>query len=127
MISAGNDVIEGHEFTALKVGIDDQGILKITLARPERLNAFNDDMRAEFLWLTRRIEANPDIRVIVFTAEGDRAFCAGADVSWFENEWQSERFRIEYRSDLEKLRRAFDQLGMTLQKQPGGWVLRING
>ena len=97
MIDEGNDIIEGHAFKALKVAIDGDGIMTITLARPERLNAFNDDMRAEFLWLTRRIEANPAIRVIVFNAEGERAFCAGADVSWFENDWPTERFRIEYR------------------------------
>ena len=97
MIDEGKDVIEGHDFKALKVGIDGDGIMTITLARPERLNAFNDDMRAEFLWLTRRIEANSDIRVIVIDAEGERAFCAGADVSWFENDWPTERFRVEYR------------------------------
>lgn len=92
-----NDIIHGHEFKALQVDIDDKGILTITLNRPERLNAFNEDMKAEFLWLTRRIEANPQIRVIVIRANGDRAFCAGADVSWFEQDWQTERFRIEYR------------------------------
>ena len=97
MIDEEKDVIEGHDFKALKVAIDEDGIMTITLARPERLNAFNDDMRAEFLWLTRRIEANSGIRVIVINAEGERAFCAGADVSWFENDWPTERFRVEYR------------------------------
>jgi enoyl-CoA hydratase len=96
MISEPNDVIAGHAFKALKVAISD-GILTITLNRPERLNAFNEDMKAEFSWLTRRIEANADVRVIVIDAAGDRAFCAGADVSWFEQEWQTNRFRIEYR------------------------------
>ena len=96
MITETNDVIASHEFEALKVGIDNQ-ILTITLNRPERLNAFNEQMKEEFRWLERRIEANSDIRVIIINAEGDRAFCAGADVSWFEQEWQTNRFRIEYR------------------------------
>jgi len=83
MINEPNDVIAGHDFKALRVVFEDD-ILVVTLNRPERLNAFNDDMRDEFLWLTRRLEANGGIRVIVFNGEGERAFCAGADISWFE-------------------------------------------
>jgi enoyl-CoA hydratase len=96
MITEPNDVITGHEFKALKVAIDG-GILTITLNRPERLNAFNEDMKAEFSWLTRRIEANAGIRVIIINAAGERAFCAGADVGWFEQDWNTPRFRVEYR------------------------------
>lgn len=96
MITEPNDVITGHEFEALKVSIENR-ILTITLNRPERLNAFNEQMKEEFRWLERRIEANSDIRVIIFNAEGERAFCAGADVGWFEQEWETNRFRIEYR------------------------------
>lgn len=96
MINEPNDAITEYDFKALDVRFEDD-ILRVTLDRPERLNAFNDDMREEFLWLTRRIEANGDIRCIVIDGAGDRAFCAGADVSWFEQDWSTERFRIEYR------------------------------
>jgi enoyl-CoA hydratase len=96
MITEPNDVIAGHAFKALAVAIDGP-ILTITLNRPERLNTFNEDMKAEFSWLTRRIEANGGIRTIIIDAAGDRAFCAGADVSWFEQEWNTSRFRVEYR------------------------------
>jgi hypothetical protein len=37
------------------------------------------------------------------------------------------QFRLTYRYSLEQVQRAFDQLGMALVKEPGGWVLRING
>ncbi len=96
MITEDNDIITGHDYKALKVAFEDS-ILRITLDRPERLNTFNEDMKDEFLWLTRRIEANGDIRVIVIDGAGDRAFCAGADVSWFEQDWNTTRFRVEYR------------------------------
>lgn len=96
MITESNEVITSHEFDALKVSLDNQ-ILTITLNRPERLNTFDEPMKEEFRWLERRIEANPDIRVIIVNAEGDRAFCAGSDVAWFEEEWATERFRVEYR------------------------------
>ena len=85
MINEPNDTITGYDFKALDVRFEGD-ILRVTLDRPERLNAFNDDMREEFLWLTRRIEANDDIRCIVIDGAGDRAFCAGADVSWFEQD-----------------------------------------
>ena len=37
------------------------------------------------------------------------------------------QFRVFYSSDLEQVRRGFDQLGMRLLQRPGGWLLRING
>ena len=44
MINEPNDTITGYDFKALDVRFEDE-ILRITLDRPERLNAFNDDMR----------------------------------------------------------------------------------
>ncbi len=40
---------------------------------------------------------------------------------------QEAQFRLTYRYSLEQVQRAFDQLGMPLVQEPGGWVLRING
>ena len=96
MIKEPTDVILSHSFEALKVAMDG-AILTITLNRPERLNAFDETMKEEFAWLQRRIESNADIRVIIVDAEGERAFCAGADVGWFEQDWETNRFRTEYR------------------------------
>ena len=55
-------------------------ILTITFNRPDRLNAFNDTMRAEFIDAFDRADADDDVRVIIVTGSG-RAFCAGADLS----------------------------------------------
>lgn len=96
MITESSDVIREHEFNALKVDISGR-ILTVTLNRPERLNTFDEGMKEDFRWLERRIEANDEIRVIVIDAAGDKAFGAGADVSWFEQDFLTERFRIEYR------------------------------
>lgn len=96
MITESNDVILGYAFKALKVDISDR-ILTMTLNRPERLNTFDEGMKEDFRWLERRLEANDDIRVIVVNAAGEKAFGAGADVSWFEQDFPTERFRIEYR------------------------------
>ncbi|MEM8937009.1 MAG: enoyl-CoA hydratase-related protein [Pseudomonadota bacterium] len=52
----------------------------ITLNRPDQLNAFNADMRADLLQAVRRASADDAVRAVVVTGEG-RGFCAGADVS----------------------------------------------
>lgn len=52
----------------------------VTLDRPEAMNAFNYDMLIELGQITESIRINPDIRVVVFTGSGDRAFSVGADL-----------------------------------------------
>jgi enoyl-CoA hydratase/carnithine racemase len=55
-------------------------VLTITLNRPDRMNAFNDAMRAEFKSLWRFADDEDDVHVMVLRANGDRAFCTGVDV-----------------------------------------------
>jgi enoyl-CoA hydratase/carnithine racemase len=56
------------------------GILTITLNRPEKLNAFTGTMMNEMIDAFDRADADDNIRAIVVTGAG-RAFCAGADLS----------------------------------------------
>ena len=44
------------------------------------MNAFNYDMLVELGQITESIRINPDIRVVIFTGSGDRAFSVGADL-----------------------------------------------
>ncbi len=63
-------------------GLDERGVVSITLNRPERLNAISMEMR-DLLWdYLRAVGDIPEARVIVFRGEG-RAFSAGADISEF--------------------------------------------
>ncbi|GAA0573667.1 enoyl-CoA hydratase/isomerase family protein [Actinomadura livida] len=55
-------------------------VARITLNRPEARNALSDPMVDELLDAFERAKADPDVRVIVLTGAGDRAFCAGADL-----------------------------------------------
>jgi enoyl-CoA hydratase/carnithine racemase len=55
------------------------GVLTITLNRPERLNAFTPQMRDELLDALERADDDDAVRVIVFTGAG-RGYCAGADL-----------------------------------------------
>jgi enoyl-CoA hydratase/carnithine racemase len=56
------------------------GILTLTLDRPERLNAFTMQMCRELLDAFDRADRDDDVRAVIVTGAG-RAFCAGADLS----------------------------------------------
>jgi len=57
------------------------GIATITINRPKSLNALNVELLNELQALLENISQNEDIRVLIFTGAGDKAFVAGADIS----------------------------------------------
>jgi enoyl-CoA hydratase/carnithine racemase len=57
------------------------GVATITLNRPEKLNAYTRHMQGEIIAVMDDIDADDDIRAVIFTGAGDRAFCAGADLT----------------------------------------------
>lgn len=58
----------------------EEGILTLTLNRPEALNAFNHQMLHEMMDACDRADADDAVKAIVVTGAG-RAFCAGADLA----------------------------------------------
>src|SRR5918997_5085015 len=52
----------------------------LTITRPERRNAVDDETAALLLERFREFEADDDARALVLTGEGSEAFCAGADL-----------------------------------------------
>jgi enoyl-CoA hydratase/carnithine racemase len=52
----------------------------LTLDRPERMNALSRDTLLALGRLGRELAADPEVRAIVLTGAGDKAFCAGADL-----------------------------------------------
>ena len=57
-----------------------EGVVTVTLDRPEKRNAIDEQMAGELLETFREIEARADDRVLVLTGGGD-AFCSGADLT----------------------------------------------
>ncbi|MBT3564236.1 crotonase/enoyl-CoA hydratase family protein [Pseudomonadales bacterium] len=58
----------------------DEGILTITLNRPDKLNAFTGQMMTEMINALDRADADDTVKAIIVTGAG-RGFCAGADLS----------------------------------------------
>lgn len=56
------------------------GVATLTLNRPDRMNALNAQLKRELGQALDRVESDGDIRVLVLTGAGDKAFCAGADI-----------------------------------------------
>jgi enoyl-CoA hydratase/carnithine racemase len=67
------------EFEQIRYDVAD-GVLTITLDRPDRLNAWTPVMSRELIAAFDRADADDEVRAIVITGAG-RAFCAGADLA----------------------------------------------
>jgi enoyl-CoA hydratase/carnithine racemase len=59
------------------------GVAYITLNRPKALNAYNIKMRDELYEVLGAIKDDPDVDVVILKAAGEKAFCAGADLTEF--------------------------------------------
>ena len=61
----------------------ESGVARITLNRPEKINAYNIEMRVELYQILEAIRDDIEVRSVLICGEGKRGFCAGADLSEF--------------------------------------------
>jgi 2-oxoglutaroyl-CoA hydrolase len=61
----------------------ERGVATLTIERPEKLNAITLEMRQSIMRALDDLAADDDVRVIVITGSGDRAFSAGGDIPQF--------------------------------------------
>lgn len=59
------------------------GIAWIVLNRPEKLNTINEDLTRELQQAIMKVEEDKEVRVVIITGAGEKAFSAGADLSVF--------------------------------------------
>lgn len=96
----------------------DGQIAILTLNRPEKMNAFTGKMMYELLSAFDITDADDDIRAVIMTGSGERAFCAGADLSE-----GAKTFDYEARADTGEAGRTNK---IDIQRDGGGRVtLRI--
>lgn len=91
----------------------DNGVVKVTLNRPDKLNAISRTMHAELRAVFERVRADRSARCVVITGAG-RAFCAGADVGGMAN--RQDTGEAEAYLDLEGRRLEMRESGVAMMK-----------
>jgi methylglutaconyl-CoA hydratase len=95
----------------------DGSVLRVTMTRPERRNAFDADMIAE---LREAFADVDDARAVVLAGEGE-SFCAGADVDWMRSS-----IDLNYEENVQDARRLRLMLE-TIDECPAPVVARVHG
>ncbi|HUQ16601.1 MAG TPA: enoyl-CoA hydratase-related protein [Candidatus Saccharimonadales bacterium] len=102
----------------VRLGVDERGVARITIDRPDRKNAFDATVIAA---LTRAVAEIPaGTRCVIIQSEGD-AFCAGADLEWMRGvaEYSLEENQVDSR--------ALAGLFATLDGLPMPLIARVQG
>jgi enoyl-CoA hydratase len=94
------------------------GIYTITINRPDKLNALNQDVLKALDTELDNIYSNPDIRTVIITGSGGKAFVAGADISEF-NQMNAEQSR--------QMAKRGQDLFFRIERSPKPIVACVNG
>jgi len=100
------------KYDHISLDIEDDGIAILTLNRPEKMNAFTGKMMLEMIDAFDITDGDDSVRAVIVTGAGDRAFCAGADLSE-----GAKTFDYEARSDMGEQGRTTQE---DLQRDGGG-------
>lgn len=69
-------------------------VATITINRPDKLNALNEPTRAAIVTALDTLEDDPEVRVVILTGAGEKAFIAGADIAEFEGRTPVAQYRV---------------------------------
>lgn len=101
----------------LKLEAEDR-IVTLTIERPERLNALDSEVIAELEAAFRTLSEDDEVRGVVVTGAGEKAFVAGADIS--------ELARLDHLSGVRTSRRGQDVFRL-LEEMPKPVIAAVNG
>jgi enoyl-CoA hydratase/carnithine racemase len=97
---------------------DDRHIVTVVMNRPEQHNAMNTAMGEDLLTCFTALAADADVRVVILTGAGDRAFCAGGDLKE-RNGMTDEAWRAQHV--------IFEQGAMRLLRCPVPVIAAVEG
>ncbi len=107
------------DFEAILVERPEEHVVLLTLNRPEVSNAFNTQMGVELGEFFRAMYVNQeDVRCIVLTGAGEKAFCAGGDLKQ-RNEMTDEEWMQQHA--------AFEQMTLAMLDCPVPIIAAVNG
>lgn len=99
----------------------DGGLARLTLNRPDKLNAINETMLAELDDALGKLDGDADAKAIVLSGAGERAFCAGADLDWSERMTGADR--VESSRTAQKTLERMARLGKPIFAAVHGYAL----
>ncbi len=113
------DLRQLPSYCTLALRAEGEHVLVVTLDRPKVLNAISTQMSREWLDLFPRLAADPgNVRCVVLTGAGERAFCAGADLKERDG-MPDETWRAQHV--------VFEQAFVALMEFPLPLVAAVNG
>jgi methylglutaconyl-CoA hydratase len=71
-------------YELLESKVDERGVARVILNRPEIHNAFNDQLIEEIIHVFGEHASDANVRLVVLSGKG-RSFCAGADLNWMSS------------------------------------------
>jgi len=95
-----------------------ENTLTVTISRPDALNALNNKVLKELECALYEASLNKEIKVVIITGEGDKAFVAGADIK--------EMLNLSVQEALEFSRKGHDILKL-IRKMPQPVIAAVNG
>lgn len=69
-----------ESYSTISFELNDKGVATVTVNRPKKLNALNDQVLNELAEVFKKIHIDSDIKGVMLTGAGDKAFVAGADI-----------------------------------------------
>ena len=96
-----------------------EGVLTVTVNRPDKLNALNRKVLAELDSVMDEVHSNPDVRAVIVTGAGEKAFVAGADISEF--------LSVGSAADASGLAKRGQDVFFRIERCPKPVVAAVNG
>lgn len=107
-------------YNTIRYAVDDRGIGRLTLARPEKHNALSAVMIGELTDAAVRLGADAAVRAVVLDADG-KSFCAGGDLEWMREQFAADRqARIAEATRLAMMFKALNEV-------PKPLIARVHG
>lgn len=108
-------------YSTLLFDLDQDGIATVTVNRPDKLNALNAAVFSDLELVVKRIAVDPEVRGVIVTGAGPKAFVAGADIAELAEADGAQGADISARGQA--VFRAFEQLGKPVIAAVNGFAL----
>jgi enoyl-CoA hydratase/3-hydroxyacyl-CoA dehydrogenase len=112
-----------QDFNRFLLVDETDGVIVITLRRPEALNAISDEINNEILGVLKKYANDPAVKGFVITGYGNRAFSAGADIGKFPQTLGNKAAAAKYAKDCSEVQLYMDRMEKPVVAAVNGMAL----